>query len=75
MDAALRQNTVAPVRYASDSLHAAGAARDRVLPVVIGGLAAVVPVQVEAVLEVSADLMPALAVRMAWLLIGSKRWE
>ena len=66
---------MAPVRYASDSLHAAGAACDRVLPIVIGSLAAVVPVEVEAVLEVSPDLMPALAVRMAWLLIGSKRWE
>ena len=73
LDAALRQNTVAPVRYASDSLHATGAPRDRVLPVVIGSLAAVVPVEVEAVLEVSADLMPALAVRVTWLLIGSKK--
>ena len=65
LDAALRQNTVAPVRDTSDSLHAAGTARDRVLPVVIGSLAAVVPVEVETVLEVSADLMPALAMRVA----------
>ena len=67
MDAALRQDAMAPVRDTANHLHVAGAASNRVVAVVAGGapVLVVAEVLVEAVLEVSAYLVPLVAVRVA----------
>ena len=58
---------MAPVRDTANNLHMAGAAGNRVVAVVASGASVVIftEVLVEAVLEVSADLVPLVPVRVA----------
>ena len=66
LDAALRQDTVTPVGDTADSLHATGATGDWIVAVVASRASIIIitEVRVEAVLEMSAYLVPVVAVRV-----------
>ncbi len=63
LDAPLREYAMAPVRHTAYHLHPAGTAGDRLLLVIVLSFA---PVEVEAVFEVLAYAVPAIAIRVTW---------